>query len=74
MEPIVQRLQIETLKAQLALFKLGHAYLAGRCDSVEEMTAETFALLTVMHRAKTETSVLQAELDLAQGRIRPVWG
>jgi hypothetical protein len=74
MENIVQRLQIETLKAQLALFQLGRAYVAGRCQSVEELNAETVSLMKVMQKTVIESGVLQAELNLVQGRIKPVWG
>jgi hypothetical protein len=74
MEHIIQRLQIEAHKAQLALFQLGRDYLAGKCESVHEMSAETIALMKLSERVRTESGVLQAESNLVQGRIKPVWG
>jgi hypothetical protein len=74
MDHIVQRLQVETLKAQLALFQLGRAYLAGRSESAEELNGESVALMELIQRAGAESSVLQAQLSLVQGNVKPLWG
>jgi hypothetical protein len=73
MDNIIQRLQIEALKTQLSLLQLGHAYLAGRCASADSIGEETLAMLKLIE-TRRESAVLQRVLDLAQGKVRPMWG
>jgi hypothetical protein len=74
MDNIIQRLQIETLKAQMSLLQLGRAYLAGRCASSDSIAEETWETTKLMDDVSKESSVLKCVLDLAQGTIRPMWG
>ena len=74
MDNIIQRLQIETLKAQMSLLQLGRAYLAGRCVSPESLAEETWEITKLMDNVSKESSVLQCVLSLAQGTARPKWG
>lgn len=74
MDSIIQRLQIETLKAQMSLLQLGRAYLAGRCVSSESMTEETWEMTKLMDDVSKESNVLKCVLNLVQGNVRPMWG
>ena len=74
MDNKIQRLQIETLKAQTSLLQLGRAYLAGRCASSESMAEETWEITKLMDDVSKESSVLKCVLNLAQGSVRPMWG
>jgi hypothetical protein len=74
MDNIIQRLQIETLKAQMSLLQLGRAYLAGKCVSSESMAEKTWEITKLMDDVSKESSVLKCVLNLVQGRVRPMWG
>jgi hypothetical protein len=74
MDNIIQRLQIETLKAQMSLLQLGRAYLAGKCVSCESMAEKTWEITKLMDDVSKESSVLKCVLNLVQGRVRPMWG
>jgi hypothetical protein len=74
MDDIIQRLQIESLKAQMSLLQLGRAYLAGRCVSPDAVAEETWEILKLMEDVKKESTVLQCVLNLVQGTVRPMWG
>jgi hypothetical protein len=74
MDNVIQRLQIETLKAQMSLLRLGCAYLAERCESPESIAEETWEITKLMDNVSKESSVLQCVLNLAQGTARPMWG
>jgi hypothetical protein len=74
MDDIIQRLQVETVKAQLSLLQLGRAYLAGRSSSPDAMDPEAVALFQRMEVSRKETGALQGELKLLQGRVKPIWG
>jgi hypothetical protein len=74
MDEIIQRLQIETLKAQLSLLELGRAYVAGRCASPDALAAETVGILRRMEGSQKESGAIQGELKLLLGKIKPIWG
>jgi hypothetical protein len=74
MDAIVQRLQIETLKAQLSLWQLGCAYLAQRCESPMALAQETREIAGLMKYASQESGALEFVLKVAQGKTKPMWG
>jgi hypothetical protein len=74
MDAIVQRLQIETLKAQLSLWQLGRVYLAQRCESADALTEEAREISELMKHASKESGALEYDLRLAQGKTKPMWG
>jgi hypothetical protein len=74
MDAILQRLQIETLKAQLSLWQLGRVYLAQRCESSGALVEESLEMACLMRRATRESGALEFSLKLAQGRTKPMWG
>jgi hypothetical protein len=74
MDHIIQRLQIETLKAQMSLLQLGCAYLAERCASPKSIAKETWEATRLMENASKESRVLRCELNLLRGSVRPMWG
>jgi hypothetical protein len=74
MDAILQRLQIETLKAQLSLWQLGRAYLAQRCESLGALGEETREIADLMRQASKESGALEFDIKLAQGKTKPMWG
>lgn len=74
MDAILQRLQIETLKAQLSLWQLGRVYLAQRCESAEVLADEAREISKLMKHATEESGTLEFVLKVAQGKTKPMWG
>ena len=74
MDRIIQRLQAESLNTQISLIQMGRAYLAQKSVSPDSLDEEAEEILWLMEMARQETGVLQAELMLIQGRVKPVWG
>lgn len=74
MDAIIQRLQIESLNAQLSLLQLNCAYLAGRCASPDAMSEEAWELLELLEHAGTEAKIAQYVLGLLLGSAKPMWG
>jgi hypothetical protein len=74
MDAILQRLQIETLRAQLSLWQLGRAYLAQRCESAEALADEAREISRLMKHATEESGALEFVLKVAQGKTKPMWG
>jgi hypothetical protein len=74
MDDIIQKLQIETLRAQMSLLQLGRAYLEGRCSSPDAVAAETTVLMKLADESRKESRALQGEMRLLQGKIKPIWG
>jgi hypothetical protein len=74
MDAILQRLQIETLKAQLSLWQLGRVYLAQRCESVDALAEDARKISKLMKHANEESGTLEFVLKVAQGKTKPMWG
>jgi hypothetical protein len=74
MDAIIQRLQIESLNAQLSLMQLSCAYLAGRCASPDAMAEEAWGLLELLEHVGSEAKIAQYVLGLLQGSAKPMWG
>jgi hypothetical protein len=74
MDANVQRLQIESLKAQLSLMQLSCAYLAGRCASPDAIAEETWELLELLEHAGSEAKIARYVLGLLRGSYQPMWG
>jgi hypothetical protein len=74
MDAILQRLQIETLKAQLSLWQLGCVYLAQRCESADALAEDARKISKLMKHANEESGALEFVLKVAQGRTKPMWG
>jgi hypothetical protein len=74
MDAILQRLQVETLKAQLSLWQLGRVYLAQRCESTGALAEEAREIVHLMRHAARESGALEFSLRLAEGKTKPMWG
>ena len=72
MDRIIQRLQVESLNTQISLIQMGRAYLAQKSVSPDSLDEEVQEILWQMEQARQESGVLQAELKLIQGKVRPV--
>ena len=57
MDAIIQRLQIESLNAQLSLLQLNCAYLAGRCASPDAMSEEAWETLNLLDMPSEASSI-----------------
>ncbi len=74
MDDIIQRLQVESLNAQISLLQLGRVYLAERCASQNSASEANWDLLRLIEESKQRCNALRGELALLKGRVKPLWG